>query len=76
MRPATLLLLPWLLGWLTVSAVAVYIVKNAPGDDGWLWDLEDQLPLVVVLLLLAWPVLLAQILWKLAPVGWRVIRGN
>lgn len=75
MMPSLFILL-WLVNWLIVSTSTVLIIKHAPGNDMWLWDLEDQLPLIIAVLLIAWPVLLARLLWAAAPLVWRFIRGR
>jgi hypothetical protein len=45
----------WMIGWAQVSSIAIKAVKN---DGSFLaWDLEDQLPLIVLHLLFSWPFL-------------------
>lgn len=67
MTPSTLLLL-WLANWLVMSSAVVYFVKNRPASSpssGFhLWDLEDNLPALVALLLVAWPAAL----FRLVPI--------
>lgn len=76
MTPSTIFVLLWLADWLIMSAAAVLIIKHTPGNDSWLWDLEDQLPLLIAVLLVAWPVLLARLLWVAVPLAWRAIRSG
>lgn len=45
----------WLIGWAQTSSMVIKAVKN---DGSFLaWDLEDQLPLIVLHLLFSWPFL-------------------
>jgi hypothetical protein len=58
------LLLLWLANWLVMSSVTVFFVKNRPagassGPD--LWGLEGNVPGLVALLVVAWPVALFRI---------------
>ncbi|MFF2571186.1 hypothetical protein [Streptomyces sp. NPDC058084] len=61
MTSSTLIAL-WLANWLVMSVVAVFLAKSRAGRGGRaqvdLWQLEDNVPGLVALLLLAWPVML------------------
>ncbi|MER0442975.1 hypothetical protein ABR738_00035 [Streptomyces sp. Edi4] len=64
MTPSTLLTL-WLANWLVMSAVAVVLAPRARSRGGRnpvdLWELENNLPGLIALLLIAWPVLLLRL---------------
>ncbi|MFB7649428.1 hypothetical protein ACFC0S_15775 [Streptomyces sp. NPDC056084] len=64
MTPSTLLTL-WLANWLVMSAVAVVLAARARARSGRtqvaLWELENNLPGLVALLLVAWPVMLLRL---------------
>ncbi|ATW48244.1 hypothetical protein [Streptomyces peucetius] len=70
MTPSALLLL-WLANWLVTSSVVVFFVKNpAAGSANSridLWDLEETLPGMVALLLVAWPFALFRLLPAVLP---------
>ncbi|MCZ0983929.1 hypothetical protein O1L60_45015 [Streptomyces diastatochromogenes] len=70
MTPSTLLAL-WVANWLVMSAVVVFFVKNRPAGEAGsrldLWDLEGNVPGLVALLLLAWPVALFRLLPAVLP---------
>jgi hypothetical protein len=59
-----LLSFAWIVCWLVMSAEVVRFIKTCPDSDdpeGLLWDLDDQLPVLVVALLFMWPVLLVRL---------------
>ncbi|QKV98224.1 hypothetical protein HUT19_41630 (plasmid) [Streptomyces sp. NA02950] len=70
MTPSALLML-WLANWLVMSAVTVFFVKNRPAGSASsspdLWGLEHNLPGLVALLLVAWPVALFRIVPAVFP---------
>lgn len=54
----------WLLGWAVTSYEVIRFIKTCPDEDDpdfLLWDLEDQLPLLVTVLLVAWPVVCVRV---------------
>lgn len=70
MTPSALLLL-WLANWMVMSSVAVFLAKNPSAVSASsridLWGLEDNLPGLVALLLVAWPVALYRLLPAVLP---------
>ncbi|GAA1111078.1 hypothetical protein [Streptomyces javensis] len=70
MTPSALLLL-WLANWLVTSSAVVSFARNTPAGSASpridLWDLEDNLPGLVTLLLVAWPVALLRLLLAVLP---------
>jgi hypothetical protein len=71
-----MLILTWLTGWTTVSAIAVWVLNNEPSDDRRIQDLEDQQPLLVAGLLIAWPFVLFGMMVELFRLAWQSVRGN
>lgn len=56
--PFLVLTLVWVFGWLFSSMEIIRFIKSCPEEDDpgfLLWDLEDQLPFLVAVLLVAWP---------------------
>lgn len=54
----------WILCWLGCSYEIIRFIKRCPSQDDpgfLLWDLEDQLPLLVAVLLVMWPVVAIQV---------------
>jgi hypothetical protein len=52
----------WVANWAVWAFLAIRAVKD---DSSWLaWDLEDQLPLIVVSLLFLWPALAYKVMLK------------
>lgn len=74
MTPSTLLTL-WLANWLVMSVVAVSLAAKTRHGGGRaqvnLWELENNLPGLVALLLVAWPVLLLRLVPVALPAGAR-----
>ncbi|MEV4975497.1 hypothetical protein [Streptomyces scopuliridis] len=76
---APFLALMWLCNWLIVSGGIVYFVKNCPPQadtDFLLWDLEDNLPLLVAVMLIAWPIVMARLLPVVLPTALRILRDR
>jgi len=64
--PYLVLMVAWAVGWLGSSYEIIRFVKTCPDEDDpgfLLWDLEDQLPVLVAVLLVAWPVVCFRILF-------------
>jgi len=74
MTPSTMLILAWLTGWLTVSAIVVWVFNNEPSSDRKIQHLEDQQPLVVAGLLLVWPFMLVGMMAELFRLAWQSVR--
>lgn len=62
--PLMVLICVWLVGWLVSSFEIIRFINSCPDEDDpefLLWDLEDQMPALVALLLVAWPLVCLRI---------------